>query len=472
MIKHFFQFLRRTKHKPVPKAMPVIKPIKTAYWCNWPWNTLVVLCDGNVVCGCADPRAERPVGNLREESLAEVWQGILMNHIRQGLLEGYTPFCQDCGLKTLLHDTAWPPEQPVVPPGPTRLFVEPTICCNINCYNSHCNKSSGITRTRRNKLMSFDFFRSIVDQAAPTLQRLELFNYGEPFLNKKLPEMIAYVRQHYPHVFTFTSTNGLVWNNEDQIRRVIESGLHELVFSIDGASPEIYTKYRQGGDFKRVIRNVKTMVRLRNAMARVYPIITYRMILFHWNDSDEEMNKTRSLARDIGVDRLCWELTDHPEGCPSLRFRPGTKDYETIRCECWDNGALANALPEKSLRATISADTDALAVKNGERVDLKITVCNSGHDLWFATSPDNLRFVTMGIQLLDQQNTCLDRDFFRALLPNNVHPGQSMTLPVQFKAPLPGKYRLKCDLVMEGYGWFESGGSPTYSIDLTVPEQD
>ena len=29
--------------------------LATRFTCSWPWNILVMLCDGRIVCGCADP---------------------------------------------------------------------------------------------------------------------------------------------------------------------------------------------------------------------------------------------------------------------------------------------------------------------------------------------------------------------------------------------------------------------------------
>lgn len=438
------------------------------YWCDWPWTTLVILCDGMVVCGCADPRGLRPVGNVRHQRLKDIWHGKTMDTIRQGLIEGHAFPCRNCGLKITVEKQQ--PKPPPLPSGPIRLFIEPTIHCNISCYNSHCNRESGIIRTREQGVMTLELFTRIVDQASDTLQRLELFNYGEPFLNKKLPEMITYVRDKYPSVFTFTSTNGLVWNNDKQIEEVIKSGLHELVFSVDGPTSEIYQQYRIGGNFEKAITNMKRMVDRREHLQSRYPIVTFRYILFRWNDSDEIMDLTRKLARDIGVDRLCWELTDHPEGCPSKRFIPGTPDFNKIKHEIWDIGANANALTEKIPQASIKTNFSELVVRNGSPLRFHVKIQNLGQELWFATAPDNLRFVTLGIQLHNEHKNCIDRDFYRKLLPNNIHPEQEIDVEIEFVLNNKGRYWLKLDMVLEGYGWFESGGSRVNWLSVVVTE--
>ena len=49
--------------------------LATRFTCSWPFSTLVLLCDGRVVCGCADPYAKRVLGEVRAGPLAAVWQG-------------------------------------------------------------------------------------------------------------------------------------------------------------------------------------------------------------------------------------------------------------------------------------------------------------------------------------------------------------------------------------------------------------
>src|SRR5205814_2141499 len=81
------------------------------------------------------------------------------------------------------------------------------------------------------------------------------------------------------------------------------------------------------------------------------PFLNWRYILFTWNDSDEEMNRAREIAAAIGIDRLCWEITDHPEHAYSRRFVPGSPALDAIRHEVWDNNNLGNAVPGAMPRA-------------------------------------------------------------------------------------------------------------------------
>jgi hypothetical protein len=69
------------------------------------------------------------------------------------------------------------------------------------------------------------------------------------------------------------------------------------------------------------------------------------------------LDLARKTAAEIGVDRLCWEVTDHPEDAFSRRFGPGAPDLEAIRREVWDDNNLGNAIPGATPRAKIDIQT-------------------------------------------------------------------------------------------------------------------
>jgi hypothetical protein len=94
-----------------------------------------------------------------------------------------------------------------------------------------------------------------------------------------------------------------------------------VTFSIDGATPESYVKYRRRGDFEKAIRNLRFAVDEKRGAGRDVPFINWRYILFTHNDGEQEMQRAREMAAGIGVDRLCWELTDHPEDLYSRTWR-------------------------------------------------------------------------------------------------------------------------------------------------------
>src|SRR5207342_3506452 len=168
--------------------------------------------------------------------------------------------------------------------------------------------------------------------------------------------MCEYIKTHFPQVYLYTSTNGLAFT-EAQARRLAHSGIDEVTFSIDGATADSYVKYRQRGRFDLAIATLRAMADEKRSAGRDLPFLNWRYILFNWNDGDAEMARARQLAADIGVDRLCWELTDHPEDAYSRRFGPSSPALDAIRHEIWDDNNLGNAIPGATPRARIDVST-------------------------------------------------------------------------------------------------------------------
>jgi hypothetical protein len=437
---------------------------------------MVLLCDGRLVCGCADPYGKRVLGDLRTTSVSAVWTGETATALRRDLNAGGSKFCGDCPLKLPLKGEAPPQRSLEVPALPSRLYIECTAACNISCDQACCAPETGITRTRTAGMLDFDLFTRVVDEAAPSLVRIDFFNYGETFLHKRAIEMCEYIKSRFPHVYLYTSTNGLAFT-EDQARRLARSGIDEVTFSIDGASQEAYAAYRKRGDFAKAIRNLSALVNEKQSKGLDVPFVNWRYILFTHNDSDEEMQRARQMADAIGVDRLCWEITDHPENLFSRRFTPGSPDYEAIRHEIWDTNNLGNAIAGATPRAQIAVERSwleelmkrPLRAKAGEPVALTTRVTNLSTRPFPAQATYGRRLVRLGAQLCAENGAVMNRDYERAWLPASLPPGQTTTIPFTIKAPeRPGRYMLKFDLVSEGIDWFEACGSPTTSAELIV----
>lgn len=445
--------------------------LATRFRCSWPWETLVLLCDGRIVCGCADPYAKRVLGDTRTTSLHDVWIGPTAQQLRIDLNQGGSAFCGDCPLKLPLAEDEPPRVRALdVPPLPQRLYVECTAACNLSCFQACCAPETGISRTRQAGMLDFDVFRKVIDEAGPSLARVDFFNYGEAFLHKRAVEMCEYIKSRHPHIYLYTSTNGLAFS-EDAVRRLIRSGIDEVTFSIDGATPESYVRYRQRGDFAKVMRHLRIAVDEKQRAGLELPVINWRYILFAWNDSDAEMTQARRLAGDLGVDRLCWEITDHPEEAFSRRFVPGSEPHASIRHEIWDDNNLGNAIPGCTPRARIelrdAAPHDgghrfeaALRARAGGTLTVSTRVRNLSKRPFRAQSAHGRRLVRLGAQLAHADGTIVTRDHARAWLPRTIDAGGRADVAIEVPAPTaPGRYLLRFDLVSEGIDWFEACGS-------------
>ncbi len=148
--------------------------------------------------------------------------------------------------------------QSVIDGGPLTLTIESTAKCNLFC--PMCLRERLYLPP---KDMELPLFRKIIDEASEFLEFAVPYGLGEPLLNPEIFDMIAYCKKK--GIPAGISTNATVLN-EDNSRRLIESGLDYIIFAFDGATRETYETYRKGASFDKVRDNIHAFLRIKRSM--------------------------------------------------------------------------------------------------------------------------------------------------------------------------------------------------------------
>jgi SAM-dependent methyltransferase len=113
---------------------------------------------------------------------------------------------------------------------------------------------------------------------------------------------------------------------------------------------------------------------------------------------------------------------------------------------------------------------DALGpVAAGSRFPVQIRVTNTSNESWPSTGVKGWYLVTVGNHWLDPHDQPVTWDDGRALLGEDLRPGESRTLQLSARAPeAPGEYQLEADLVQEGVAWFASKGCTPARVAVRV----
>jgi radical SAM protein with 4Fe4S-binding SPASM domain len=148
--------------------------------------------------------------------------------------------------------------------------------------------------------MDISLFRNLIDQIGDFLFLILLWDWGEPFLNPRIHEMIAYAKRK--GIKLISSTNGHLFNNLKLADRVIESGLDTLIFAVDGVSQETYEKYRKRGRLETALEGVRTLATRKRELGSSTPLINFRFIVMRHNE--HEIPSLKELAKSLGVDVL------------------------------------------------------------------------------------------------------------------------------------------------------------------------
>ena len=186
------------------------------------------------------------------------------------------------------HYARWR-QAPLHAGNPLKIGFEPTTSCNLRC--PEC--PSGLRSfTRPTGMLGMDLFRAAIDELHPDLVYLLLYFQGEPYLNPDFLNMAAYASSK--GIYTATSTNGHYLSPE-KARQTVESGISEVLISIDGVTQESYQAYRVGGKLDKVLDGVRNLVAARKAKGSLHPYIRPNV---------HEVPAIRQLGKELGVDHV------------------------------------------------------------------------------------------------------------------------------------------------------------------------
>ena len=196
---------------------------------------------------------------------------------------------------------------------PLKIGIEPTTFCNLRC--PEC--PSGLRSfTRPTGMMNLDLYKELMDQLAPDLVYLLLYFQGEPYLHPQFHEMATYAKQK--GIFSASSTNGH-YLNEKNARATVESGLSELIISVDGTTQESYENYRIGGKLETVIQGIRNLVHCRKELNSLSPHIVLQFLVVRQNE--HQIPEILALGKSLGVDSVVLksaQIYDFQQGHPLI----------------------------------------------------------------------------------------------------------------------------------------------------------
>ncbi len=215
---------------------------------------------------------------------------------------------------------------PNIPSLPYILFINPSSCCNLQC--AMCVEDGDGTnpprRKRPSSLMTPELFQRLMEELGPYLFMVSLYNWGEPLLNKHLPEFIRLAKSH--DIYVDLNTNLSLDLSDLQLGEFLQSGVDNVVVSIDGFSQATYGTYRLGGSFELAKENVTRLALLRDKLGLTTDI-TWKFLLFSFNEHEVEL--ARDYCQKIGISFAAKDaiidVAKHPEWLPQHRADESTR---------------------------------------------------------------------------------------------------------------------------------------------------
>ena len=174
---------------------------------------------------------------------------------------------------------------------PVVIDIESNNTCNFKC--PHCQVTHwGKERAYLDKKS----FEKLLYQL-PHLTNVKLQGMGEPLLNRQFIPMLESGERRKISMKFFT--NGSVCNHKTAERLLTLKNTH-IVFSIDGASAEVFEKIRVRSKFEQIKQNIQYLTQIRGTKKQ--PVISAWCVINRYNV--HELPKIVKITNDLRLDSV------------------------------------------------------------------------------------------------------------------------------------------------------------------------
>lgn len=178
---------------------------------------------------------------------------------------------------------------------PHDYVIEISGACNLRCIA--CPRADSHSTTRPPVMMSLENFRSVIakiQREDPFIGNVQLYQWGEPTLNKNLPAMIRHARDN--GILCGISSN---LNHTADFRQLIASRPECLRISVSGTGDN-YGITHTGGNWETFVSNVKTIAQLRR---QIYPDMKVELYYHRYKHSiGKPQEQVAELCHEFGFE--------------------------------------------------------------------------------------------------------------------------------------------------------------------------
>lgn len=252
-------------------------------FCSKPfrWFEVTQVNEIGEVYMCCPSWLDTPIGNLKYQSVEEVWNGKESQELRRSILDGSFKYCNHSRCP-FLHTISEPVQkiedvrdEDLKTAIEKQLTILPYGPREINCsYDKSCNLSCPSCRTkiiidRRNKKQILEVQRKIQNEAIKDAHLLYITGsgdpFGSPFFRKWLQTMKREDMPNLKKIQLHTNAQLLTPEIWSTIAKDIQPLIKSVEISIDAASSNTYSINRRGGSFDRLLKNLDFVSTLRKS---------------------------------------------------------------------------------------------------------------------------------------------------------------------------------------------------------------
>ena len=241
---------------------------KTANVCDLPFYDIEIQYNGNVFACCPgwNPAS---IGNLLEQDLRSIWNGVKAKRYRESILDGTYQYCnaKTCPAMIAGGGPRIIPKAEFVDPHrsiPRNIAFSVDNTCNLVCPSCRTSKIINLSDedTARALKILRTAFQSVCAQPHDDNVTFTFDGVGEIFFSPVYREIfeteqIFQTPEKWPNIKFVLCTNGTMMTEKIQKKySVLFNRMLSIRLSIDAGNEDSYNKVRVGGDWSLLFDNI------------------------------------------------------------------------------------------------------------------------------------------------------------------------------------------------------------------------
>ena len=190
------------------------------------------------------------------------------------------------------------------------IDLVPKKVCALNCVYCEVGETTKLT-TDRMEYIKYDKIISELQQfmsSRPKIDYITFSGSGEPTLNSRIGEVLAYVKQNYPDVKTAILTCGALLSSPQLRTEILEADV--ILPSLDAATQAIFNKINRPNPNLSIDTYIKGLIDFRKEYKGQIWLEVF--LLKGYNDTPEELGLIKEAILKIEPDIVQLNTLDRP----------------------------------------------------------------------------------------------------------------------------------------------------------------
>jgi MoaA/NifB/PqqE/SkfB family radical SAM enzyme len=169
---------------------------------------------------------------------------------------------------------------PQILKSPFKMEIEHTTICDkkcIFCEHTYWNEDG--------KKVTLGQLKSVIEPVK-SLKWIIITGEGSSFLNKDFIKMLEYLRHKHINVNFVDEMDFL---DEGIAKKIVEMGINSIFISLDAVKKDTYEAIKKGCSFEKAVRNIHTLLKIKEEMHSPFPVLHFRFIIATYNYKEMPM---------------------------------------------------------------------------------------------------------------------------------------------------------------------------------------